>query len=288
MTRPLPPSFRQVAAGYLVLPHVAPILVVMTATAAFALIAAAGWPGAGAMVRLLGAMLGGQLAIGAINELADADLDAIAKPDKPIPSGLVSRRGAGIVAGVGVIGTIALSLTFGPISFLLCALGTGTGIAYSIWFKRTIWSWVPYLIALPLLPIWVWAALRQVEAGMLAIYPIGTAAVVAVQLAQSLPDVEADRATGVRTLAVALGADTARQVSWGAVILAAALAAGLAPWLTTHPSRVWPASLGALGLVALNVIVWRRDARRGVLACFPCIATASAVLGISWTAALVG
>jgi len=288
MTQPLPPSYRQVARGYLVLPHVAPILVVMITTAAFALIAADGWPGAGAMVRLLGAMLGGQLAVGAINELADADLDAIAKPDKPIPSGLVSRRGAGIVAGAGLIVMIALSLTFGLASFLLCALGTGTGIAYSIWFKRTIWSWIPYLVALPLLPIWVWAALSQVEAGMLAVYPIGTAAVVAVQLAQSLPDVEADRQLGVRTLAVALGSDTARQVGWGAVILAAALAAGLAPWLTTHPARVWAASLGALGLVALNVVVWRRDARRGVLACFPCLATASALLGIGWTAALVG
>ena len=130
-----------------------PVLVVMAATAAFALIAAGGWPGIGAMLRLLGAMLGAQLAIGAVNELADAELDAVAKPDKPIPAGLVSRRGAGIVTGCGVSMMATLSITFGIASFLLCAVGTLTGIVYSLWLKRTIWSWVPYLVALPLLPI---------------------------------------------------------------------------------------------------------------------------------------
>ena len=122
---------------------------------------------------------------------------------------------------------------------------------------------------------------------MFAIYPIGAAAVIAVQIAQSLPDVEADRATGVRTLAVALGGRTAQVACWGAMLVAAVLASCLAPWLADHPERVWVAAVVALGLVALNIAIWRRDERRGVLACFPCIAAAAVVLGIGWTAALV-
>ena len=282
-----PPTRRAVVRGYLVLPHAVPVIVVITATAAFALIAAGGWPGPGPIARLLGAMLGGQLAIGAVNELVDADLDAVAKPVKPIPSGLVSRRGARIVAAIGTLAMAILSFTFGIDALGLCALGTGLGIAYSFWFKRTIWAWVPYLLALPLLPIWVWNALSTVRSGMFAIYPIGAAAIVAVQIAQSLPDVEADGRSGVRTLAVALGPERARRTCWGAMLLAALLAAVLAPSLTGNTLLVWIAAAVASGLVGVNAVLWRRDGRTGAMACFPCVALAAVALGLGWTAALV-
>lgn len=278
---------RDVLHGYLVLPHAVPIIVVMTTTFAFALVASGGWPGYASTVCLLGAMFGGQLAIGAVNELVDADLDALAKPDKPIPAGLVTRRGARMLAIAGIVLMIAFSAKFSREAFALCALGTGAGVAYSLWFKRTIWSWIPYLVALPLIPIWTWTALGEVEPGMFAIFPIGAAAVIAVQIAQSLPDVEADQRSNVRTLAVALGAYRARNLCWGASILAIALAALSAPWLTDHPERVWIAALVAGVLVAVNAIIWTRNARRGALAAFPCISAGAAVLGVGWTAALV-
>lgn len=287
MTSPRRPSRRETIRGYLVLPHAVPIIVVMAATAIFAAIAASGWPGIGPMIWLLGAMLGGQLAIGAINELIDADVDALVKPDKPIPAGLVSRRGARIMVFGGVLAMAVLSASFGLVSFLLCALGTGVGIAYSFWFKRSIWSWVPYLIALPLLPIWVWTALSSVQPGLFAVYPLGAAAVVAVQIAQSLPDVEADARSGVRTLAVAMGPDRARRTCWGAMLVAAFGAALLARWLTGNATLVWIAAVVACGLVGINAFLWQWDARTGALACFPCIAVAAATLGIGWTAALV-
>lgn len=280
-------SWHEVVRGYVVLPHAVPIIVVMAATTAFAIIAAGGWPGGGAMFRLLGAMFGGQLAIGAVNELVDAELDAVAKPEKPIPAGLVSILGAWFVTLGGLVVMIALSLTFGLAAFALCALGTGTGIAYSVWFKRTIWSWIPYLVALPLLPIWVWASLESVDGGLFAMYPIGAAAIVAVQIAQSLPDVEADRQQNVRTLAVVLGTDTARFACWMSLVFAAFLAGTLAPWLTDSPRFVWIAAVVASGLVGLNAAIWRRNARSGAMSCFPCIAAGAVVLGIGWAAALV-
>lgn len=287
MTKSLQPTRLQVVHGYVVLPHAVPIIVVMTATAAFALVAAGGWPGLGPMSRLLGAMFGGQLAIGAVNELVDVELDRIARPSKPIPAGLVTERGAWIMTIGGGILMAALSLTFGVVSFLLCTLGTGTGIAYSLWFKRTIWSWVPYLVALPLLPIWVWSALSDVVPGMLAIYPIGAAAIIAVQIAQSLPDVETDSTTGVKTLAVALGSQRATLVCWLAMMLATSFAVGLAPWLTVQPGWVWIAAFLALALVGLNVVIWKQDPRLGAKVAFPCIAVAATVLGVGWTVALI-
>jgi 4-hydroxybenzoate polyprenyltransferase len=286
MTHPIAPSRSEVIRGYLVLPHAVPIIVVMSATTAFALIAAGGWPGTGSMAWLLGAMFGGQLAIGAINEIVDAGIDAISKPDKPIPAGLVSRRGASTMAIAGLILMAVCSLQFTVPVFLVCALGTGTGIAYSLWFKRTIWSWIPYLIALPLLPIWVWLALDSVEPGLFAIYPIGAAAVIAVQLAQSMPDIEADRSTGVRTLAVVLGPVQARRLCWGAMVFAAMLAATLAPWLTGNAVYAWIAAIASIALVGANALIWARNGRSGALACFPCIASGAVALGLGWTAAL--
>lgn len=288
MAQTVRPSTREIVHGYLVLPHAVPIIVVMSATAAFALIAARGWPGTGVMVSLLLAMFGGQLAVGAINEIVDADLDAQTRPSKPIPAGLVSFRGAWSVAIIGLVLMTVFSLTFSVPVLLVCALGTGVGIAYSLWFKRTIWSWVPYLIALPLLPIWVWLALSTVDPGLFAIYPIGAAAVVAVQIAQSLPDVEADGRENVQTLAVALGSRNAQVACWGALALAAVLAAGLAPWLTDTSWWVWAAALIAGALIGVNVAIWLKNARAGALATFPCVSAGAVVLGIGWALALIG
>ena len=268
------------------LPHAVPIVAVMLATATFAFVAARGWPGFADLFCLLGAMFGAQLAIGAVNELVDADLDARAKPDKPIAAGLVSRRGARIVAGAGLLLMALFSLRFSLGSFLLCALGAGTGIAYSLWFKRTIWGWVPYLIALPLLPIWVWSALSSVDPALFAIYPIGAAAVISIQIAQSLPDIEADRTAGVRTLAVMIGDARAHLACWGAMLLAAGVAALVAPLLLDHPDRLWLAGLVAMLAVAINALIWRLDRRRGVMAAFPCMALAAAALGVGWTLGL--
>ena len=288
MTQAARPSTREVVRGYLVLPHAVPIIVVMAATAAFALIAARGWPGGGAMGWLLLAMFGGQVAVGAVNEIVDADLDARTKPTKPIPAGLVSVRGAWLMTIAGLVVMAIASLTFSVPVFLVCALGTGVGIAYSVWFKRTIWSWVPYLIALPLLPIWVWLALSEVDPSLFAIYPIGAAAVIAVQIAQSIPDVEADARGDVRTLAVALGARRARFACWGALGLAAVIAAALAPWLTDSPRWVWFAAVVTGALIAVNAAIWARNARAGALACFPCVAVGAVVMGIGWALALIG
>jgi 4-hydroxybenzoate polyprenyltransferase len=146
---------------------------------------------------------------------------------------------------------------------------------------------VPYLIALPLLPIWVWLALSSVDAGLYAMYPIGTAAVIAVQIAQSIPDVEADARGNVRTLAVALGVKRARLVCWGSLGFAALLAAALAPWLTGASHWVWLAAGVALLLIGVNAAIWKGDPRSGALACFPCVAASAVLLGLGWTLALI-
>jgi 4-hydroxybenzoate polyprenyltransferase len=55
---------------------------------------------------LLLALEGAQVVIGTVNKLVDAEIDALVKPTKPIPAGLVTRRGADVLAFVALVGMV--------------------------------------------------------------------------------------------------------------------------------------------------------------------------------------
>ena len=268
--------------AYLLLPHAVPVLVVLATTTGFALLAADGLPPWPALVTLLAAMLGGQIAIGAVNEIVDAELDALTKPWKPIPAGRVPVGAALAMSGVGLLTMIAFSARFGLASLLLCSAGTGAGLAYDLWFKRSLFSWLPYLIALPLLPIWVWTALDAFDPRLLVLYPLGGFAVIGVHLAQALPDTRGDRAAGVRNLTSALGERRAIAACWLATLSAPAAALPLAPALAARPNAVGIAAAVVVALVSFDAVLYLVRPRLGVMACFPAVAVSTAVMGLGW------
>lgn len=277
--------------AYLLLPHAVPVVTVLVATAGFAVLVAGGAPPPGIWVRFLLAMLGGQVLIGAVNELVDAELDAATKPWKPIPSGAVSRRGALAVAAAGTAAMVGFGAGFGAPALALLLLGTGLGLAYDLWLKRTPLSWLPYLLALPLLPIWVQIALAPgiFEPRLLLLYPLGAPTVVAVHLAQSLPDAASDRAAGVRNAVSLLGERRALVACWAATLVAPASALALLalrPGLAERPLAIVLAAGGAFGLVLLDAALYARHRRRGVMACFPCVAIATVGMGLGWLLAI--
>ena len=282
-------GWRRTLRGYLLLPHLAPVLVVELATAAFAVIAWDGLPPPQRLGPLLLAMLGGQLAIGATNELVDLPYDIVGKPWKPLASGAVSIRGAQAMLAVGLIMLIAFGSRFGTLPFALLAAGTGLGIAYDLWFKRTVWSWLPYLLALPLLPIWVFTALRKPEPRLLLLYPLGALATVGVHFAQALPDVAIDRAAGMRTATSRLGQRLTFVVAWLATLSAVPLA-WLAAWrLGIDPPYVAIELAATLTVVLLvsNLILIAINRPLGIAACFPLVALSMLSGGLAWTLTLV-
>jgi 4-hydroxybenzoate polyprenyltransferase len=279
------PGWRRTVRGYILLPHLVPVLVVELATAAFAVVAWGGVPPLSLLGPLLLAMLGGQLAIGAINELVDLPSDAISKPEKPLPSGAVSLRGARIVVAVGIVMMVVFGSGFGPGPFALLALGTGIGVAYDLWFKQTAWSWLPYLLALPLLPIWVFAALGRTEPGLFLLYPLGALATVGVHFSQALPDVDADRVAGLRTVTSRLGAERTFAAAW-----LATLSAPLLAWMAanlTRPDTEQRAIAIAGGLTVLlliaNLALLAFRPRLGVVTCFPLVALSTLTTAVAWT-----
>ncbi|MDQ3045618.1 MAG: UbiA family prenyltransferase [Chloroflexota bacterium] len=272
--------------GYLVLPHAVPVLVVMTATALFAFLATDGAPAPGELIRLLLAMLGGQLAIGAVNEIVDAELDAVAKPAKPIPAGVVSVRGALVVTGLGLAAMVGFSASFGLLSLALCALGTGAGLVYDLWLKRTLLAWLPYLVALPLLPVWVWTALVGFEASVVGLYPLGALAVIGVYLSQSLPDVASDRGQGIDSFSNRLGERRGIGLCWLATLSAPAFALVAADPLDAAMRWIWFAAGIMTALVGTDAGLYLTRPRLGVMACFPLVAASTAVMGLAWMLAI--
>ncbi len=277
-------SWRRTARGYLLLPHLAPVLVVELATAAFAVIAWGGLPPPHLLGPLLLAMLGGQLAIGATNELVDLPYDTVGKPWKPLPSGDVSIRGARAMVVVGLIMMVAFGWRFGTLPFALLAAGTGLGIAYDLWFKRTLWSWLPYLLALPLLPIWVFTSLGKPEPRLLLLYPLGALATVGVHLAQALPDVAIDREAGLPTATSRLGQRLTFVVAWLTTLSAPVLAWLAARWLNVERPFVAIELAAALALLLLagNLILIAANRRIGIAACFPLVALSTLGCALAW------
>jgi 4-hydroxybenzoate polyprenyltransferase len=266
------------------------VIVVEVATAAFALVAWGGMPPLRLFGPLLLAMLGGQLAIGATNELVDMPSDALAKPGKPLPSGAVTQRGTRIMVFAGLVMMIGFGLVFGPIPFVLLALGTGIGLAYDVWFKRTTWSWLPYILALPLLPIWVFAALGRPEPRLLVLYPLGALAAIGVHFAQALPDVDADRIAGLQTVTIWLGTERTFAAAW-----LATLSAPLLAWLVanvTRPDEGLAAIALAAGLTVLfllaNIALLGIRRGLGIAACFPLIALSALTNALAWAVTVAG
>ncbi|MEK7693162.1 MAG: UbiA family prenyltransferase [Chloroflexota bacterium] len=267
--------------------HPFPTLVNVAATAGLAFVAVRGAPDAPLLLRMLAVMLCAQCAIGVANDYFDRDLDAAAKPWKPIAAGVVSPAAAAALALGFVVVATALAATLGIGGFALAMLGMICGLAYDARLKRTILSAVPYMIAIPTLPLWVWLTLGAWHMVLWWLLPLGAFIGLALHLANTLPDIASDADNGVAGLPHRLGARTARLAAWASFGGALALSAILAPFLDYDLRSYAPAILtGAAGLVAsIGVFAVRRDELALQLG-FGVLSVASAVLAVGWLAAV--
>jgi 4-hydroxybenzoate polyprenyltransferase len=196
-------------------------------TAGIALLAGAS---AVTALRLGASMLCLQASIGAVNDLADARLDRVGKPAKPIPAGTVSlsiaRMWAFLTGSLGLL----LAEPSGTPALAVAALGLGLGYLYDLRLSRTALSWLPLALALPLVPIFAWlGAGGTLPATLLAVVPIAALAGSALMTANGLVDVERDAIAGKPTVAVAIGRARAWVVHAIVFAIALALAFAVAP-----------------------------------------------------------
>ena len=237
-------------------------------------------------IRLGVAMTALQLGIGAVNDLVDAQRDAGLKPGKPLPAGLVSRRLAVWIAlgafGVGLL----LAASSGPIVLGLAVVVIAIGLAYDLRLKGTAWSWLPFAVGIPILPVFGWAgATGGLDPLFVVLVPAAVAGGAALAIANSLVDVERDRAAGVSSVAVALGEGRARTV--GVVLLVAIVLAAVTSATLLGASFVAALAVGWLGLVPLLAAAWagRADPARRELA-WRVQAIGLGVLAVVWIQAV--
>lgn len=228
--------------------HPAPSFIVATAVA---VLAAIGEASAAEVVTLAVAMLGFQFSIGALNDIADADADRLAAAHKPIPSGIVSTRGAAVIAGSGALVGVGLSSSFGPVVVLLGVAGWGCGATYDLGLRRAGLGWLAFAAALPLLLAYTWTATGAFPAGWPALLLVAAVAGPMLHLANSLVDPQTDARTSRRTLATTLGHRRAR-ITLSLLVL---LVLGLAVLAIASQGPVAPARSAAFLLGAAIVLV---------------------------------
>ncbi|MFI7068084.1 UbiA family prenyltransferase [Kribbella sp. NPDC050124] len=187
-------------------------------------------------------ILTGHLSIGWSNDAIDAARDTIVnRQDKPVVRGLVSRRTLAIGAGVMLVVTIPVSLANGIAAGLMHLLFVACAWAYNLGLKSTVVSWLPYAVAFGALPSFVtlgttgtWAPWWATAATAL----LGVGA----HLANVVPDLADDLATGVRGWPQRLG--SAARLLAPIPLAAATILLVLAP----------PGPAGVVGWIVLGVV----------------------------------
>ena len=205
-----------------------------------------------------------QASIGALNDIVDADRDVGRVPPKPIPAGTVSMRSARLVwLGSAVLGLL-LVLPSGVATLIVAVTGLAIGYGYDRFAKGTAWSWLPFALGIPLLPVFAWIGTgATLPASFLLLVPCAVLAGAALAIANASADLEQDVASGSASVAVRLGLARAWLVH--AALLGVVLAVILVSFAgaTPEPAATIAAVAGTI-VVAVGVTLGstRRRAAR--------------------------
>ncbi len=155
-----------------------------------------------------------QIAIGSLNDYCDRELDAAGQRDKPIVLGDIAPWEAVALAVVASVVVLLTSVLLGPMVVALALLIEGLGLAYDFRFKGTPVSALLFAVYFPLFPLLAWVVFGHWQPFLPWLLPFGAALGVAMNVANTLPDLEADRAAGMRGLPHLLGLRRGLVVAW--------------------------------------------------------------------------
>ncbi len=279
-----PGTFAQIA-GAVRLLH--PFPSILDAIITVGLVRLAG--GSGITAGLLGlAMLAMQASIGSLNDLLDVERDRDNKPGKPLPRGLVTVPIARLIVLAGFALGLSLSIVVRPVAAAIAVAGLAAGYAYDVRFKASPWSWLPFALGIPLLPLYAWVgATGRIPSAFLILVPMAILGGAALALANGLADDERDRAAGVMTTVGATGRPLAWRLGAGlqtviAVIAISSLIAAGAPFLA------FAGAVGAISLTAVGLTLGRRPSPGTRERAWEMQAIGLGCLAVAWLAGLVG
>jgi 4-hydroxybenzoate polyprenyltransferase len=176
-------------------------------------------------IAVLGAaMLCGQASVGLANDWLDAARDrAAGRMDKPVARGDIGIPLVRIAAFAALALALVLTIPLGLPALLAHAVFLAAGWWYDLGAKSTVLSLLPYVVGFGMLPLFVTLALPQPAAAGWWAIGAGASLGVAAHFANALPDLDADRATGVVGLPHRIGARASGIVTFAALAAASAL-----------------------------------------------------------------
>jgi len=157
-----------------------------------------------------------------INDFFDAEIDAINRPDRPIPSGVVSRGAAWGFAVTLFLAGILVSLFTNPLCIGIAIFNAVLLIAYAAKLKSTPLIGnivVAYLSA----SIFLFGGALNGFEGLVRIIPIAAItffAMVSRELLKDAEDVEGDRAGGADTVPIRIGIKKTSELALITTVLA--------------------------------------------------------------------
>ncbi len=210
-----------------------------------------------ALVRVLLGVFCTQVAIGATNDYVDRELDAAGKRSKPIVLRMIAPWEAVALAVGATLILLAAVAPLGPLPLAITLGIEALGLAYDLFFKGTPVSALLYAVYFPLNPLLAWVVFGRWQPFLPWIVPLGALLGIAANVSNSLPDLDADRAAGIRGLPHLLGRHACQAVAWGAPLLLLAILWAL-DLTGAVPARA-PALLvaSACGIAGALLPIWR-------------------------------
>ncbi len=210
------------------------------------------------------ALLAGQLSTGWSNDACDAARDAAAgRTDKPLARGDISARAVWTAAGLAAAAGLALALFIGPLTAALYVLVVAPGWAYNLGLKSTLWSGALFLLGFGPLPAYAASTLPGHPAPRWAVTFAAALLGLGAHFANVLPDLAADKATGVgglpQRVAARWGPGAVRAIALVLLLTASVL-------LLVGATRRWVAVPGLIAALLLAVLSARGTGRVPFLA----------------------
>ncbi|MFC6890777.1 geranylgeranylglycerol-phosphate geranylgeranyltransferase [Halorubrum trueperi] len=166
----------------------------------------------------------------AINDYFDREIDAINRPDRPIPRGAVSARGALAVSAAWFAAAVALAALLPPLAIAIAAVNLTALVTYTTVFKGTPGlgnALVSYLVGSTFL--FGGAAVGR-PGDVIALALLAGLSTFAREVIKDVEDVVGDREEGLSTLPIAIGERRALWVATASLVVA--VAASPLPYLS--------------------------------------------------------
>ncbi len=203
-----------------------------------------------------------------VNDVVDAEIDAVNAPQRPIPSGRISREDAlRAAAAISLLGAAA-ALIEGPLTAAAYAFVTAAGILYNVWGKKTGLPGNLMVAGLTASPF-IYAGLLtgRITPLLATLTALVFLSVLAREIVKGIADVEGDRRAGVKTLAVTLGPLKAARIA--AILYLAAMAASPTPLLLPDGinKTIYIIVVAVLDVLMLReaILLWRGVTREEAL-----------------------